>query len=300
MRVFVTGASGWIGVGVVPRLQAAGHEVIGLARSDESAAALEAAGVRVQRGDLDDLGALRSGAEASDGVLHLGYRHDLALQGGYEQAAASDRTAISTFGDVFAGSDRPLVIASGLAGFPSGVLVTELDTVPADHPLRARADTETALLALADRGVRSSSVRLAPTVHGAGDHGFIPAIIGVTRERGIAAYVGDGSNHWPAVHRDDAADLFVLALEKAPAGSVLHGAAEQGVRMGDVAAGIGKQLDLPVESISPEQAPEQFGFIGHLLATDLLASSDLTQKLLGWTPTGPTLLEDLEAGHYFR
>ena len=300
MRVFVTGASGWIGAGVVPRLIAAGHEVIGLARSDDSAAALEAAGVRVQRGDLDDLGALRSGAEASDGVIHLAYRHDISLHGGFEQAATSDRTAISTFGDVLDGSDRPLVIASGLAGFPSGVVVTEHDTVAADHPLRARADTEAALLALADRGVRSSSVRLAPTVHGAGDYGFIPTIIGAIRERGSSAYVGDGSNHWPAVHRDDAADLFVLAMENAPAGSVLHGAAEQGVPMGAVAAVIGKQLDLPVESITAEQAPEQFGFIGHLLATDMLASSELTQKLLGWTPTGPTLLEDLEVGHYFR
>jgi nucleoside-diphosphate-sugar epimerase len=300
MKVFVTGASGWIGSAVVPRLLRAGHEVTGLARSDASAAALEKAGAAVVRGELDDLNALRAGAEAAEGVIHLAYRHDISLTGGFEQAAESDRAAISTFGDVLAGSDRPLVIASGLAGLPTGVVATERDTVPLDHPLRARADAEAALLALAEKGVRSSSIRLAPTVHGDGDHGFVPTIISVVRQRGVAAYVGDGSNHWPAVHRDDAADLFVLAAEKAPAGTVLHGVAEQGVRLGDVAAVIGKQLNLPVESITAEQSAEQFGFIGHLLATDMLASSDLTQELLGWKPAGPTLLEDLEAGHYFR
>jgi nucleoside-diphosphate-sugar epimerase len=283
MRVFVTGATGWIGGAVVPELIGAGHQVVGLARSDASADALAAAGAGAHRGTLDDLGSLRSGAAASDGVIHLAFKHDEAFSGNFQGAAEADRRAIETFGAELEGSGRPLVIASGLAGHTPGVLATEQDVPDPNSPAGHRTLSERTALSLASSGVRSSSVRLSPSVHGDGDHGF-----------------GDGANHWPAVHRLDAARLFRLALEAAPAGSVLHGAAEEGVPVRAIAESIGRHLDLPAASIAPEDAGEHFGWLGGFLAIDVLASSALTRELLGWEPTRPGLIDDLAQGHYFR
>ena len=293
MRVFVTGASGFIGSAVVPELLAAGHEVVGLARSDAAAAAVAAAGAEVLRGSLDDLDRLRAGAAASDGVVHLAFIHDFAR---YESAARTDLRAIEAMGAALAGSDRPLVIASGFVGLPAGRTSTERDT-PADSS--PRVVSARAALALAERGVRSAVLRLAPSVHGEGDGGFLATLIGVARAKGVAGYPGDGANRWPGVHRSDAARLFRLAVEKAPAGSVLHGTAEEGVSTREIAEVIGRHLGLPVASVDPADAADHFGWIGGFFAADLPASSALTRELLGWQPTGPGLLEDLDQGHYF-
>ena len=296
MRVLVTGASGWIGRAVVPGLRAAGHEVVGVARSDDAAAAVEAAGGTPLRASLEDVGALRTAADDSDGVVHLAFRHDLAFSGDYAGAAASDRAAIEAFGQVLR-DGRPLVIANGLAGHPSGRLATEDDW---PDPTGPRAVSERLALGLAEEGVRVSSVRLAPTVHGDGDGGFVATLVETARRTGVAAHVGDGAQHWPAVHRDDAATLFRLALESAPAGAVLHGAAEPGVAQRDIAAVIGRHLDLPVRAVEPGAAAGQFGWLADFLTIDVRASSARTQQLLGWAPSGPGLLADLEQGHYFR
>jgi len=299
MRVFVTGASGWIGSAVVPELLGAGHQVVGLARSDASAEALDAAGAEVHRGSLDDLDGLGSAAAGSDGVIHTAFKHDIAFSGGMADAAAADRRAIETLGEALIGSDRPLVIASGLAGLTPGAVATEEDTGDPDSAAAPRLGSEVALRALAQRGVRSSSVRLSPTVHGDGDHGFVAMVIAIAREKGVSGYVADGTNRWPAVHRFDAARLFRLGLESAPAGSMLHAAAEQGVPVRAIAEAIGRQLDLPVVSIAPEDAGEHFGFLGGFLGIDIPASSALTRDRLGWEPTHPGLIEDLDQGHYF-
>lgn len=300
MRVFVTGASGWIGSAVVPELVDAGHEVTGLARSDASASALEAAGAQVARGSLDDLSVMQAAASESDGVVHLAFKHEEAFSGDFDAAAAADRRTIEALGSTLAGSDRPLVIASGLAGHEPGRVVTEDDPPDPARPAGPRVRSEEMALALASSGVRSSSVRLAPTVHGDGDHGFLATLVGIARDRGVSGYPGDGANHWPAVHRSDAARLFRLALESAPAGTVLHGAAEEGVRMRAIAEAIGPQLDVPTESIAPADADAHFGWLASFAALDVRASSALTRELLGWRPTGPGLIEDLEQGHYFR
>jgi nucleoside-diphosphate-sugar epimerase len=300
MRVFVTGASGWIGSAVVPELIDAGHQVVGLARSETSAAALAAAGAEVHRGSLDDLDSLRSAAEASDGVIHLAFKHDLVFSGNFEAAADADRRAIEAFGEALAGSDRPLVIASGVLGLAPGRVATERDghgSAPAVSPRLANAEF---VLALASRGVRSSVVRLAPTVHGEGDTGFVATLVRIARDKGVSGYVGDGLNRWTAVHRLDAARLFRLALEKGPAGSTLHGVAEEGVAIRDIAEVIGRQLDLPVLAIAPEDTDEHFGWLAGFLAPDSPASSALTRVLLGWQPTHPGLIDDLDEGHYFR
>jgi nucleoside-diphosphate-sugar epimerase len=299
MRVFVTGASGWIGSAVVPELIGAGHEVVGLARSDSSAEALVAAGAKVHRGTLDDLDSLRAAAGASDGVIHLAFKHDIAFSGGYAAAADADRRAIETLGAALEGSDRPLVIAAGTAALPNGRVGTEEDAPDPDHPMRARFAGEQTVHALAARGVRSSSVRLAPTVHGDGDQGFVPMVIATARAKGVSGYIGHGTNRWPAVHRFDAARLFRLAIEKAPGGSVLHAVADEGVPVRGIAEVIGRHLNLPVVAISPDDAGEHFGFLAALLAADIPASSALTRELLGWQPTHPGLIDDLEAGHYF-
>jgi nucleoside-diphosphate-sugar epimerase len=300
MRVFVTGASGWVGSAVVPELLGAGHEVVGLARSDASADALEAAGAQVRRGSLDDLELLRFTAAESDGVIHLAFKHDIAFSGDFVGAADADRRAIETFGTALESTGKPLVIASGLAGHRPGSVVTEDDAPDPDSPAGHRVLSERTALAFASSGVRSSSVRLSPTVHGTGDHGFVSTIVAVAREKGVSAYVGDGSNTWPAVHVLDAAKLFRLALENGPAGSVFHGAAEEGVPLRNVAEAIGRQLDLPVVSIAREDANEHFGWLGTFLGIDARASSALTRERLGWEPTHLGLLEDLEQGHYTR
>ncbi len=306
MRVFVTGASGWIGSAVVSEFIGAGHQVTGLARSDASAAALTAAGAQVHRGTLDDLDGLRSAAAASDGVIHLAFKHDIAFSGDFEGAADADRRAVETFGEALAGSDRPLVIASGTLGLASGRVATERDGHGSDPAVaawgsgpRTRLATAELVLSLASRGVRSSVVRLPPTNHGDGDNGFMAALVGIARDKGVSGYIGDGTNRWPAVHRLDSAHLFRLALEKAPAGSTLHAVADEGVPIRDIAEVIGRHLDLPVVSIAPEDAAGHFSWLAGFLAADSPASSTLTRELLGWQPTPPGLIEDLDKGHYF-
>jgi nucleoside-diphosphate-sugar epimerase len=307
MRIFVTGASGWIGSAVVPELIGGGNQVVGLARSDASAAALTAAGAEVHRGTLDDLDGLRTAAAESDGVIHLAFNHEMAFSGDFHGAADADRRAVETFAEVLAGSDRPFVIASGLLGFTPGRVATERDGHGPDPDVAAlgagpltRLATAEITLSLASLGVRSSIVRLPPTCHGDGDNGFMATLVAIARDKGVSGYIGDGSNRWPAVHRLDAAPLFRLALEKAPAGSTLHAVADQGVPIRDVAGLIGHQLDLPVVSISPEDASEHFTWLANFLAADSPASSALTRKLLGWEPTHPGLMDDLYQGHYFR
>jgi nucleoside-diphosphate-sugar epimerase len=307
MRIFVTGASGWIGSAVVPELLGAGHEVIGLARSDTSAAALNAAGAKAHRGTLDDLDALRSAAAASDGVIHLAFKHDIAFSGDFQGAADADRRAIETFGEALVGSDRPFVIASGTLGLAPGRVATERDGHGPDSAaahLIGGASTRMAnaelTLSLASRSVRSSVVRLPPTVHGEGDHGFMATLVGIARDKGVSGYIGDGSNRWPAVHRLDAAHLFRLALEKTPAGSVLHAVADEGVPVRAIAEVIGRHLDLPVVAIPPEDAGEHFAWLAGFLGVDSPASSTLTRELVGWHPTHPGLIDDLDKGHYFH
>ena len=307
MRVFVTGASGWIGSAVVPELIGAGHEVIGLARSDASAAALTTAGAEAHRGTLDDLDSLRDAAAASDGVIHLAFKHDLAFSGDFQGAADADRRAVEAFGETLAGSEKPLLIASGLLGVTPGSVATEQDGHGAHAAVaafgggpQARWETAEFTLALASQGVRSSVVRLAPTNHGDGDNGFMATLVGIARERGVSGYIGDGANCWPAVHRLDSARLFGLALEQAPAGSTLHAAAEEGVPIREIAEAIGRHLDVPVGSISAEDAGEHFTWLAGFLGLDAPASSAWTRELLGWEPTQPGLIDDLEEGHYFR
>jgi nucleoside-diphosphate-sugar epimerase len=293
MRVFVTGASGWVGSAVVPELITAGHDVVGLARSDASADALELAGAEVHRGSLDDLDTLRDGAAKSDGVIHLAFVHDFAQ---YEAANETDRRAIAAMGEALEGSQRPLVIASGVATTAVGRAATEDDPAAPAFP-RSRAAEMT--LALADKGVRSSVVRLPPTTHGRGDHGFIATIVGVARDKSVAGYIGDGSNVWPAVHRSDAARVFRLALEDAPAGSVYHAVRDEGVPTRTIAEVIGRHLGVPAVSIAAEDAPAHFGWIATFWGIDVPTSNLLTRERLHWEPTGPGLIDDLEEGHYF-
>jgi nucleoside-diphosphate-sugar epimerase len=297
MRVFVTGATGWIGSAIVPELIDAGHQVVGLARSDRAAAALESAGADVHRGALDDLDSLRSGAAAGDGVIHTAFIHDFSR---LDSAGRTDLRAVQTLGAALEGSGRPLVIASGTALVAPGRVATEEDSSEPGSAGSHRVASEHAAIALASRGVRSSVVRLPPSVHGEGDHGFVPVLIGTARTTGVSGYIGDGSNRWPAVHRLDAARLFRLAVEAAPAGSVLHGVGEEGVPVRDIAAVIGRHLNVPVVSVSPEQAGDHFGWLAGFLAGDVPASSALTQERMGWSPVHAGLTEDLGHGHYFQ
>jgi nucleoside-diphosphate-sugar epimerase len=307
MRVFVTGASGWIGSAVVAELLDAGHQVTGLARSDSSAAALTAAGAEVIRGDLDNVEVLSAAAAASDGVIHLAFKHDIAFSGGFQAAADADRRAVETFGAALAGSDRPLVIASGTLGLAPGRVATERDghdaagaiTAGSSGPETRRATAEF-VLSLSSRGVRSSVVRLSPTNHGDGDNGFMATIVRIARDKGISGYVGDGSNRWPAVHRLDSAHLFRLAVESAPAGSTLHAVADEGVAFRDIAGVIGRHLGIPVASVPPADALEHFAPLGAFIGMDSPASSALTRQLMGWEPSRPGLLDDLDEGHYFE
>lgn len=292
MRVFVTGATGFIGSATVRELLAAGHQVLGLARSNKAAEELATTGAEVHRGALDDLDSLKSGAAATDGVIHTAFIHDFS---DYARAAAVDRQAIETIGEALAGSDRPFIVTSGLAGLAQGRLGTEED-IP--HPASPRF-SETAAMPLASRGVRASVVRLAPSVHGEGDHGFVPELINVARRQGVSGYPGDGSNRWSAVHRLDAAHLFRLALENAPAGSRLHGAADEGVPVREIADVIGRRLNIPVVSVPADDINEHFGWIGRFFALDMAASSALTQQRFGWRPAQAGLLADLDHDYYF-
>src|SRR5215469_426743 len=292
MRVFVTGASGWIGSAVVPELTGAGHQVLGLARSDSSAAAIAATGAEVLRGDLDDLAALRAGAAGCDGVIHLAFIHDFT---DFEASVSADRRAIETMGAALAGSGKPLVIASGTPALP-GRAATERDQIAPGSPVAGRAANARAALGMAARGVRSSVVGLPRTVPGDGDrYGFIARLVGFARDKGVSGYVGDGSSRWPAVHVLDAAHLFRLAVEQAPAGSRLHAVGDEGVPVREIAEVIGHHLNLPTASVPAES----FGFLGRILAIDQPASSDLTRELLGWRPVQPGLIDDLDKGHYF-
>ena len=287
MRIRVTGASGWIGSAVVPELLGAGHEVLGLARSDAAAGTVARLGAAVQRGSLDDVASLRAAAQGVDGVVHLGYHHDFSQMA---EAAAMDRRAIEAFADVLAGTDGALFAASGVVGMGPGA--TELDTP--DPGLHPRVATGELVVSLAERGIRSGVVRFAPTVHGAGDRGFVASLSELARRTGVSGFLGDGSNRWPAVHRLDAGVLVRLAVEGAPAASVLHAVAEQGITTREIAEAIGRSLGVPVES----RPAESFGWIGGFFGMDASVSNDLTRERTGWAPTQPGLVADIAAGSY--
>ena len=302
MRVFVTGASGHLGSALIRDLLAAGHQVAGLARSDASAAAVAELGAEVARGDLDDLDGLRSCAAAADGVAHLAFKHEAMRSGDFAGAVEADRLASEALGEALAGTGKPFVTASGtlmlaLGGITAeGRIGTEDDVVPTGP----RVDTENAVIALAERGVRSSTVRLPPLVHSDLDHhGFTGALIGFARANGYAGYPGDGANRWPAAHTLDAVRVFRLALEKAPAGSRLHAVADEGVPLREIAEAIGRNLDLPVKSVPAEGSADYFAFLTPFIAMNNPTSAARTRELLGWEPTHPGLIADIDAGHYF-
>ena len=292
MRVFVTGASGFIGSAIVQELLSAGHQVVGLARSEASASSLAKAGAKVLKGSLEDLESLKRGAADSEAVIHAAFIHDFSK---YETAAATDKTAIEAISSALAGTNRPFVVTAGLGGFtPKNRLIDEDDAAPS-FP---RA-SETAAIAAADLGVRVSVIRLPPSVHDKGDHGFVPALITIAREKGVSAYVGDGSNVWPAVHRLDAAHLFRLALEKGMSGSRYNGIADEGIPVREIAEVIGRHLNIPVVSISSEEAAGHFGWMSRFIVLNAPSSSLKTREQLGWQPTHPGLIDDVNR-HYFE
>ena len=296
MRVFVTGATGFVGSAVVQELIRAGHQVLGLARSDAGAKSLIAAGAQVHRGELEDPDSVRSGTTSADAVIHTAFNHDFTK---FKENSEIEQRAIDALGSALAGSDRPFIITSGTALVSPGRVATE-DAVSTltvnDFP---RAATDQAVDLLAARGVRTSAVRLAPSVHGDGDHGFVPRLIGIAREKGVSAYVGDGSNRWPGVHRLDAARLYRLAVEKGSKGARYHAIADEGVPFREIAGVIGRRLNLPVVSKAPEEAADHFGWFAHFAAIDSPAASQRTRELLGWQPKQPGLLPDLDRPRYF-
>jgi nucleoside-diphosphate-sugar epimerase len=292
MRVFVTGATGWVGTAVVNDLLAAGHRVLGLARSDKGAKALAAAGADVQRGSLADFDSLKSGAAQADGVIHAAFNHDFSK---FEENCAEDERAIAAIGAVLEGSDRPLLVTSGVALLAPGRVAREEDVAAPGFPRKS----ELAMDVLVKRGVRASSVRLAPSVHGHGDHGFVPILVNIAREKGVAAYIGNGQNRWPGVHRQDAASLYRLALEYGAKGEHFHAIAEEGVPFKKIAEVIGRRLNVPVVSKSPDEAAGHFGWFAMFAGIDAPTSSVHTRAKLGWTPQGPGLLADLDHPAYF-
>ena len=287
MKVFVTGASGFVGSAVVQELLKAGHQVRGLARSDESARQIEAAGAEVFRGSIDDPDSLTRGATDVDGVIHTAYNHNFAE---YEKAGQTEAQAIAALGKALAGSDKPLVVTSGLAGLANG-----RETDVSSFGVRP---SEPAALALVSQGVRATVVRLASSVHDKGDHGFVPYLIQVAHEKGKAAYIGEGQNRWPAVHRLDAAHLFRLALERGEAGARYHGVGDEGIAFRELAEEIGRRLNVPVVSLTAEEAPAHFGWMARFAGLNMAASSELTQQQLGWQPTHMGLLADMEANYF--
>jgi nucleoside-diphosphate-sugar epimerase len=292
MRIFVTGGSGWIGSALVPELINAGHQVLALARSDASAKVVVDMGAEVLHGDLDTIDVLRSGALDSDGVIHLAF----VVPSVSEVATQTDAKAIETFATSLAGSGKPLVISGGTLVRP-GRPATERDELIAAGPIAARISNMQAALATAERDVRACLVMLPRSVHGEGDrHGFIPQLIAVARSKGVSGYIGDGASRWPAVHVKDAATLYRLAVERAPAGAVLNAVGDEGVPVREIAEAIGRRLHLPVKSLPPAAYE---GMLVHLLSTDMPASSTITRQLLDWKPTHPGLIEDIEQGHYF-
>ncbi|GGA97628.1 3-beta hydroxysteroid dehydrogenase [Brucella endophytica] len=295
MRVFVTGATGFVGSAVVNELLAHGHQVAGLVRSDAGAETLAKTGADVVRGTIEDIYLLRAEAAKADGVIHTAFNHDFSK---FAENCEVDRRAIEALGSALEGSDHPLLTTSGMAHLAPGRIATEADTPPAPSAHFPRA-SEAATAAVAARGVKAAVVRLAPSVHGEGDHGFVPILIGIAREKGRSAYIGEGTNRWPGVHRLDAARLYRLALEHGAVGGPFHAAAEEGVSFKEIATIIGRRLDLPVVSLAPEEAAEHFDWFRMFAPMDAPASSARTRATLGWEPRRPGLVEDIEKAGYF-